>query len=77
MDKQLIIKIITAKTIIVSIWLSFNSKTKTNKKNENPAIAAADERERQSWKYVKWFIKTLQFAAGVGVLWIAVKYLFS
>lgn len=77
MDKQMIIKIITATAIVISLWLSFNSKTKTNKKNENPAIAAADERERQSWKYVKWFTKTLQFAAGVGVFWIAVKYLFS
>ena len=77
MDKQLIIKIITAIAIVVSIWLSFNSKTKTNKKNENPAIAAADERERQSWKYVKWFIRILQFAAGLGVLWIAFKYLGS
>ena len=77
MDKQLMIKVISATAMVISIWLSFNSKIKTNKKNENPAIAAADERERQSWKYVKWLIKTLQFAAGVCVLWIAVKYLFS
>ena len=77
MDKQLMIKVISATAMVISIWLSFNSKIKTNKKNENPAIAAADERERQSWKYVKWLIKTLQFSAGVCVLWIAVKYLFS
>jgi len=48
MDKSLIFKLITAAAIVISIWLRFNSKTKTNKKMKTllllPLMKESDDR---------------------------------
>lgn len=64
MYNELILRMVFA--ILVTAALTVNFKNH-RKDNENPAIAAADERERHAWRYFRWFIKALQVAA---ILWL-------
>jgi len=54
MDGHLALKIFAGLAAIASVSLDFRPNER--KKNSDPSIAKADERERHSWRYTRWAI---------------------
>lgn len=75
MDGHLALKIFAGLAAIASIWLDFRPKKR--KQNADPVIAEADERERHSWRYTAWAVRTIQFTLGVWLLWQLIRFILS
>ncbi|WP_241784413.1 hypothetical protein [Raoultella terrigena] len=60
---------ILQKTLIIFIlilWVINEFRTRTRKrKTSDPAIEAADSRERHQWRYLRWGFRAVQAAATV------------
>jgi len=75
MDGHLALKIFAGLAAIASVWLDFRPNER--KKNSDPAIAKADERERHSWRYTRWAIQAIQLLVGVWLLWQVVSFILT
>lgn len=73
MDEHLALKIFAGLAAIASIWLDFRPNKR--KQNADPGIAEADERERHSWRYPRWAVRTIQILLGVWLLWQVVRFI--
>ena len=57
---------ILQKTIIIFILILWViDEFRARKKCSDPAIEAADARERHEWRYLRWGFRTIQVAATV------------
>ncbi len=75
MDGHVMLKIIAAITTVILIWLYFRPQKR--KLHANPIIAAANEKERHAWRYVRWGVWAVQFLPGIYVLWTAIRFILS
>lgn len=67
MDGQLMLKIFEGLAMTGLIWLDFRPNKR--KRNKDPAIAEADERERHAWRYPRWTVRAIQLLLTVWLLW--------
>ncbi|MEF3089536.1 hypothetical protein [Raoultella scottii] len=52
--------------VILILWVIDEFRTRARKiKNSDPAIEAADARERHQWRYLRWGFRAVQAAATV------------
>lgn len=75
MDGHLALKFFAGLAAVASIWLDFRPKKR--KQNADPAIAEADERERHSWRYPRWAVRTIQFLLGIWLLWQVISFILT
>lgn len=75
MDGHLALKFFVGLAAIASIWLDFRPKKR--KKNADPTIAEADERERHAWRYPRWAVRTIQFILGLWLLWQVISFILT
>lgn len=75
MDGHLALKIFVVLAAIASIWLDFRPKKRRH--NADPAIAEADERERHTWRYPRWIVRTIQFLLGAWLLWQVISFILT
>ncbi|CAM3348625.1 TPA: hypothetical protein ACGBUC_001960 [Klebsiella variicola] len=62
MDNPIILKTIVS--FILILWVIDVFRTRKRKRFD-PAIEAADARERHQWRYFRWAFRIIQVVAGV------------
>lgn len=75
MNGHLALKIFAGLTGIAAVWFDFRPNKR--KKNADPVIAEADERERHSWRYPRRAVRMIQFLLGVWLLWQLIRFILT
>lgn len=75
MDNALLQKAVVA--FIVVLWVISEFRTRAKKQHADPAIAAADARERHAWRYVRWGYRALQIAIMAYLFKSLIQYLLA
>lgn len=75
MDNPVILKALVA--VLLVLWVMNIFRKMKIKPHPNPAIAAADAKERHHWRYARWGLKALQTVMALLIVTTLVKYLLS
>lgn len=51
--------------LLLALWAWDIIRAKRKKQPADPAIAHADARERQAWRYVRWGFRVIQIACAL------------
>ncbi len=75
MDNPLLQKAIVA--FILVLWVVSEFRAKAKKQHSDPAIAEADARERNAWRYLIWGFRVIQIAAMVYLFTLLLQFLLA
>ncbi|MDU1059841.1 MAG: hypothetical protein E7A35_05235 [Leclercia adecarboxylata] len=75
MDNPLYLKGLVV--ILLAFWAWDAIKTKRKKRSADPAIAHADAKERNAWRYVRWGFRVIQIACALYFVQMLIQILLA